>query len=915
MGGSPPTPATVSALVPTFVVLLFLLASATGASSGATTASADLDARVRAFFERTGTMLREGRLDAILAKTDSLIEESIAIADTAQLVALHTHRARQLWRSSRPRDAEDAVRKAIEIGEAWGDSLSLLEPVFVMTQAIDDQGRPPRVEPWLHRLVALSRAVGDEVYEARGRLFLARRALRSGAVEAALEDLRFARVAFATLPNDLTGVLLLLGLAHAQRGDWDPAREAWEECARLSREIDQPFMEAGAVTNLGSLEAAIGDPAAAAAALRTAHAIYVREGRARAAVIPGLGSAANLARLGDFGAANTMIDEMLQLVREHGLLDLEPMVLQVQGRVFALQGAPARARRALGVGLERARALEDPERTGGIAAQLTRILADRDSTVQAIELLERDVLSMAPQMRPPTRLQVQNEHARLLLRAGRHDEAAELLRECIARSGELGIRDQQVMALQIAASVELARGDSELARAHVDTAIARWESLRQVTDDPQWRESMGESGPLLAQTAVRVRLAAASDGQAANPVGELWELLQRLRTRTLLERMRGPSAPDLVDSTRIDVARLRAEVLTDGAVLLEAHWGPQDVTIFWIDQERCEVRCIDDAPGMRLRLLRLREMIEHPGEDGSDTIAQAARAIGIELFGDWAPRLATVERVLYSPEGPLARMPLDLFVPEVGALALRIPSAALLVAGGGEASGAGGLVVIEGTRDEAGRALIAARREVEWLKHRFRARPLLPSLAGLAPANLLHVAAHTRIDDDAPWRSAILVDAAESSPSWWTATEIAESPTIARVAVLASCASATGRALGGEGMLGIAQAFLSSGTRAVVATLWPVDDATAARFTQAFYEELAAGSTVTAATASARLRLREDPTTSHPFHWAAWVVIGRDDARVELAARPPSSATIALGLASILLLVWALVPAAARRGG
>src|SRR5690606_29618510 len=111
----------------------------------------------------------------------------------------------------------------------------------------------------------------------------------------------------------------------------------WEQCARLSREIDQPFMEAGAMTNLANLEAAIGDPAAAAAALRTAQAIYIHEGRARAAVVPGLGSASNLARLGDFDAAIAMLDEMLELVREQGLLDLEPSVLQVRGGVYARQ--------------------------------------------------------------------------------------------------------------------------------------------------------------------------------------------------------------------------------------------------------------------------------------------------------------------------------------------------------------------------------------------------------------------------------------------------------------------------------------------------------------------------------------------------------------------------------------------------
>ena len=52
----------------------------------------------------------------------------------------------------------------------------------------------------------------------------------------------------------------------------------------------------------------------------------------------------------------------------------------------------------------------------------------------------------------------------------------------------------------------------------------------------------------------------------------------------------------------------------------------------------------------------------------------------------------------------------------------------------------------------------------------------------------------------------------------------------AGMAFLSGCESARGRASAGEGVLGLSSAFLVAGVPAVVATLWPVDDAATARF-------------------------------------------------------------------------------------
>ena len=57
----------------------------------------------------------------------------------------------------------------------------------------------------------------------------------------------------------------------------------------------------------------------------------------------------------------------------------------------------------------------------------------------------------------------------------------------------------------------------------------------------------------------------------------------------------------------------------------------------------------------------------------------------------------------------------------------------------------------------------------------------------------------------------------------------------ADVVVLSGCATGDGSALRGEGVLGLTYGFLANGSRSVVASLWPIEDASTARFMNEFY--------------------------------------------------------------------------------
>ena len=76
--------------------------------------------------------------------------------------------------------------------------------------------------------------------------------------------------------------------------------------------------------------------------------------------------------------------------------------------------------------------------------------------------------------------------------------------------------------------------------------------------------------------------------------------------------------------------------------------------------------------------------------------------------------------------------------------------------------------------------------------------------------------------------------------------------------VVVSCFhSGRGRILKGEGVVGIARAFLTAGARSVLVTLWTIDDEATMLFMKSFYQRLRKGKTTGAAGYQSIKYLRE----------------------------------------------------------
>lgn len=99
--------------------------------------------------------------------------------------------------------------------------------------------------------------------------------------------------------------------------------------------------------------------------------------------------------------------------------------------------------------------------------------------------------------------------------------------------------------------------------------------------------------------------------------------------------------------------------------------------------------------------------------------------------------------------------------------------------------------------------------------------------------------------------------------------------------VLSACESGLGDIAAGEGVQGLRSAFLVSGARSLVTSLWKVPDRETKDLMCAFYRHVLAGERKSKALQQAMLELRsaqqKEKGGSHPFYWAGFILVGNPD--------------------------------------
>jgi CHAT domain-containing protein len=148
-------------------------------------------------------------------------------------------------------------------------------------------------------------------------------------------------------------------------------------------------------------------------------------------------------------------------------------------------------------------------------------------------------------------------------------------------------------------------------------------------------------------------------------------------------------------------------------------------------------------------------------------------------------------------------------------------------------------------------------------------RLTLSALKAHAPdADLIHLAAHGMARPDVPMFSYLrLADGHQ------TALDCFDLELDCALVTLSACESGRGFVSAGDEQFGLPRAFLYAGARAVLHSLWRIDDRSTRVLMERFYAELRSGRGRAAALRAAQLaHLREG--FRHPFLWAALTLVG-----------------------------------------
>jgi CHAT domain-containing protein len=396
-------------------------------------------------------------------------------------------------------------------------------------------------------------------------------------------------------------------------------------------------------------------------------------------------------------------------------------------------------------------------------------------------------------------------------------------------------------------------------------------------------------------------------------------------------RREEPAYAHISHPDRLSAPQIRAG-LQPGDVFVE-YLCSDSVGFAWVmSRDRLVVYRIPGRAALESSV-RLLHSLVRAGDDA------AVRRVGVSLFrqllAPGQPVLAGATRLIIAPDGPLLRLPFALLsadgrdwlvqdyalslAPSASILsqlsaAPRLSSAAPVLAfasAPGQASSRGAGVFEPGALPAEG--LPNAAREAADVSSLFAGGSVRiggdareRDVKTMTPAayRILHFATHAIVDEVVPRRSAILLQSDQSDDGLLQLHEIAGLQLGADLVVLSACHSYSGRAIRGEGLASLGRAFLQAGARAVVASVWDVDDRTSPAMMRAFYAALAGGAAPDAALRTAQLQMiRAGGPNAATQAWAGFTVTG---ASGDPLFAPPASRRPAI--AAALLLTAAGIP-------
>jgi CHAT domain-containing protein len=470
-------------------------------------------------------------------------------------------------------------------------------------------------------------------------------------------------------------------------------------------------------------------------------------------------------------------------------------------------------------------------------------------------------------------------------------------RQAIARVHDAALRETLQVQLDVADAVVRRAGDPRASIAALDRAIAFFPASRMRQFLPEAYVERGRS----------YRLAGDATAAAADYAAALREIeLQRktiddgeLRLRFLdtattaidesieLHLARGAVAEafTVADSARAGTAGpLVMPQLPRGTALVEYALLPHALVLFCLADGQLTAQQIPiDRNVLGDRIAAFAKQIRARG----DVDAEAA-ALHRLLIAPLEARLETSDRLVLVPDRQLYGLPFAVLRDArrgeylVERYTLRIAAAAAVADEPADASLQPALVVADPASPQGPRlprsgeegARIASLQAATLLTGDEATRTRF--IASAPASALIHYAGHAESDGAGAAGALLLADGN------LTSADVARLTLRARpLVVLAACGTVRGDAAHVSGMPGLVRAFLTAGARAVIGTLWEVDDDVAAALFLRLHEHLRTGASPADALRTAQLEMihASDARLHHPATWGPVVVIQQSKRR------------------------------------
>ncbi|MHC5010038.1 MAG: CHAT domain-containing tetratricopeptide repeat protein [Planctomycetota bacterium] len=762
---------------------------------------------------------------------------------------------------------EEALAIKEEIEDRAGAALTLGN-IGVLYQRLGDY---PRAFATHRRALEVKQDLGDRFGAARSLGNLGIVHFQLGDYPTALATLEEALATLVEI-GDREGaaqMLLQIGSVHLALGLPDRALRPFEKARAISEEIGDRSTEAWTMQRIGSALLDLDETDRALAmferALERMEAIGDVLGVARVLALKGVAHE----EAGRYDDALAALERSRAASEEAGDRAGVVWTLGHQGRVHALRGDPAAARRALDRAIREARHLRLTATLATLLGWRAEVhlasgdaalaLADAQAAVRQLE----DVLGgLGDEEGASARAEYADVFGVGALAAARLDDPAEAL--ALLESGRAGallesLRGRGTLRWSdLPEPLRVAEAQAKAAEVRCRHEYERALGSGSLSDVRRTAAALDEARDQVRQAAARIQRTAKREAGLFYPrAAPLEEVQRHLPPQTAL----------LLYGLCLD--RALAVVVTPKAARI-VDLGEADA-----------VRAACDASAFET------------GEGNTDDALARLESALVDPLG-LSP---DIRRILVSPEERLCYVPFGALWPTREVVLTPSGTTHVLLQEDVHGTGRGVLAVgdpvyagtSEGpatlyTRGQGLRPLPATRAEalavgdVVLLGEEASEIALRRELPQVRRWRAVHLACHGLVDIENPTLSALALTRRDEEDGFLTALEVLRMEIPTDLAVLSACRTARGRIVRGEGIVGLARAFMYAGSPRVLCSLWKVDDEATRALMERFYElwkpQAENGPSAAEALRDAQAHVRSQDGWEHPYYWAAWVIWG-----------------------------------------